>query len=161
MPEMFNPKIYILNPGWSLIKTPVPDAHTVGIFAPLAQANGGQFKSDLGITDVLVDAHLGHAYFAFRVNDEPAALATAVWEPSAQTTTWNDLLAAHRELMKNSESDTTVAATVPQAIPWLVVSIHQEWAKAADEFCRQQIIIQLWAMSLAIHAHQQRSLAKN
>lgn len=161
MPAIFNPKIYILNAGWSLMKLPVPDPHTTGIFAPLARAAGGQFKSDLGITDVLVDAHPGHAYFAFRVNDEPAALAAAVWEPSAQTTAWNDLLEAHRKLMQNPEPDATVAATVPQAIPWLVVSIHHDWAKAADDFCRQQIIIQLWAMSLAIHAHQQRSLAKN
>jgi hypothetical protein len=161
MPEIFNPKIYILNPGWSLMKLPVPDPHTTGIFAPLAQANGGQFKSDLGITDVLVDAHPNHAIFAFRVNDEPAALAAAVWEPSPQTTAWNDLLEAHRELMQNPEPDATVAMSVPQAIPWLVVSIHHAWAKAADDFCRQQIIIQLWAMSLAIHAHQQRSLAKN
>jgi hypothetical protein len=117
MTEMFNPKIYILNQGWSLIKPPVPDAHTAGIFAPLAQADGGQFKSDLGITDVLVDAHPGHAYFAFRVNDEPAALAAAVWEPSPQTTAWNDLLEAHRELMQNPEPDAGVAVAVPQAIP--------------------------------------------
>jgi len=158
---MFSPKIHILNAGWSPIKTPVPDAHTAEIFAPLAQATGGQFKSDLGITDVLVDAHRGHAYFAFRVNDEPAALAAAVWEPSAQTTAWNDLLEAHRELMQNPEPDAKVVAAVPQEIPWLVVSIHNDWAKAAGEFRRQQIIVQLWAMSLAIHAHQQRLLAKN
>jgi len=28
MPELFNPKIYILNAGWSLMKLPVPDVHT-------------------------------------------------------------------------------------------------------------------------------------
>lgn len=157
---MFNPVIHILNPSRSVLKPPVPDAHVTGLLAPLAQAGGGSFKSFMGTTEVLIDAHPGHAYVAFRVNGESAAMAAMVWDVFPRGV-WETLIESHHTLMQNPRPDDSVKKSVPKNIPWLAVSLDRHWAASADDYKRKQIVIQLWAMSLAIHARQARALANN
>jgi hypothetical protein len=157
---MQNLVIHILNPSWMVLKPPEPDARALGIFAPLAQAGGGSFKSGLGDTEVLVDAHPGHAYFAFRINGQAAAMAAMVWDTFPKGV-WKTLVESHHTLMQNPKLNVLVEKAAPQIIPWLAISFDRDWAKAADDSKRRRLVTQLWAMSLAIHAHQKKMLASN